>query len=106
MNKEKPKKSTVLFIMVALLVAVGIGFFISPYASEHPDGLEWVAESGVPEEMVFIDEGEVAVWESSPMPDYTIFGDSKFSGMMAGLVGTLLMFVLGWGVGILLKKSG
>ena len=34
-----------LFVVLALAVAVGLGAFVSPYASSSPDGLEKVAET-------------------------------------------------------------
>ncbi len=94
---EKKKK---IVIVVLFIVAIIVGFLISPLASGHPDGLEKVAEL-----LGFLDLGEGAVWESSPMPDYTIFGDSTVSGMLAGLVGTIVLFGLGFGLGALLKKG-
>ena len=38
------RRSTRLFVIVALAVAVGLGTAVSPYASSSPDGLEKVAE--------------------------------------------------------------
>lgn len=92
------KKMTV--IVVLFIIAIVVAFLLSPLASGHPDGLEKVAEI-----LGFIDLGEGAVWESSPMPDYTLFGDSVISGMLAGLVGVIVMFGLGYGLAALLKKG-
>lgn len=92
------KKMTV--IVVLFIIAIVLAFLLSPMASGHPDGLEKVAEL-----LGFIDLGEGAVWNSSPMPDYTLFGDSVVSGMLAGLVGTVVMFGLGFGLAALLKKK-
>lgn len=92
------KKMTV--IVVLFIIAIILAFLLSPLASGNPDGLEKVAEL-----LGFIDLGEEAVWNGSPMPDYTIFGDSTVSGMLAGLVGTIVMFGLGFGLAALLKKS-
>ncbi|MBN1572879.1 MAG: PDGLE domain-containing protein [Deltaproteobacteria bacterium] len=87
-------------IVVLFIIAIVLAFLLSPMASGHPDGLEKVAEL-----LGFIDLGEGAVWNSSPMPDYTLFGDSVVSGMLAGLVGTVVMFGLGFGLAALLKKK-
>ena len=92
------KKLTV--VIVLFVVAIILAFLLSPLASGNPDGLESVAET-----LGFLDLGEGAVWNSSPMPDYTMFGDSTVSGMLAGLVGTIVMFGLGFGLAFLLKKG-
>jgi len=94
-------------VIVLLVASAFIAFFLSPYASSDPDGLEWVAEFGVPENLTFIEKGEDAVWEGSPLPDYTVpvLGEeAHISVMVAGIVGTLLLFGLGFGAAILLKK--
>jgi hypothetical protein len=98
-KKSVKKNGNTAFIVMALLFSIAIAFFISPLASSHPDGLEWVAEK-----LGFIDRGDVAVWEASPMPDYTLFGDSVPSGMLAGLLGTIIVFFLGWLMGVVVRK--
>ena len=92
------KKMTV--IVVLFIISIIVAFLLSPLASSHPDGLESVAEI-----LGFLDLGEGAVWNSSPMPDYTVFGDSTVSGMLAGLVGVIVMFGLGYGLAAILKKK-
>jgi hypothetical protein len=99
-KKTTEKRPKAAFIIAALLVAILIAFLVSPFASSHPDGLEWAAEK-----LGFIDLGELAVWEKSPMPDYTMFGDSTISGMLAGLLGTVIIFGIGWAMGAVLKKG-
>ena len=32
-------------ILIGLIIALVLGFFLSPLASSFPDGLEWVAEN-------------------------------------------------------------
>jgi hypothetical protein len=95
------KKNNTLFIVVALFICVVIAFLLSPFASSSPDGLEKAAEK-----LGFLHLGEVLVWGHSLMPDYTIpvLGDRPVSGMIAGVVGTLVIFGLGWGVGAVLKR--
>ena len=62
-KKSINKKKTFSGVVIVLLaVSAIIAFFLSPYASSNPDGLEWVAEFGVPESLTFIDKGEEAVW--------------------------------------------
>jgi cobalt/nickel transport protein len=97
---DKKKKNT-RFVVVALFLCLAVAFFVSPFASSSPDGLEKAAEK-----LGFLHLGEVLVWGHSLMPDYSIpwLGEGPISGMIAGLVGTLVIFGLGWGIGAILKK--
>lgn len=66
---------------VALLLVLA-----APFASGHPDGLEWVAES----------TGFLGTAQSAPfsiLPDYTIpaLGETGLSTIVAGVVGVLLV---------------
>jgi hypothetical protein len=74
-------------LLVALLVAVAAGFF----ASELPDGLEWVVEK-----LIF----------EAPLPDYTIpiLGRSGLSTPLAGIIGTLLCFIIPFSLYLIRKK--
>jgi len=71
-------------ILAGLLIALALAIFLSPFASSHPDGLERVAE----------DKGFIQYARSE--------GNYDWPG--AGLVGTLVVFVSGYGLAILLKK--
>ena len=85
-----------LFTILALAVAVGLGVAVSPYASSSPDGLERVARDNG-----FLDRGEVhAVQEDAPVPDYAFpgVGDPRLATGLAGFVGAMGVFVLGYGV--------
>ena len=70
----------------ALLTAT----LLSPFASSHPDGLEWVAE-----QLGFLQEGEPLF--VAPLPDYTVpaLGETALSTGLAGLAGVLLVAVIG-----------
>lgn len=59
---------------------------IAPFASGHPDGLEWVAE-----QTGFIGSAQDAPY--AILPDYTIptLGDSGISTIAAGVIGVLLV---------------
>jgi PDGLE domain len=84
-----------LFIALGLAVAVALAFFLSPYASSSPDGLEKVAG-----DKDFLQRGKVhRVHESSPIPDYAFPGirDERMATALAGFVGTLGVFALGYG---------
>jgi PDGLE domain len=84
-----------LFIALGLAVAVALAFFLSPYASSSPDGLEKVAG-----DKDFLQRGKVhRVQESSPIPGYAFPGirDERMATALAGFVGTLGLFALGHG---------
>jgi hypothetical protein len=73
--------------------------FFSFAASSAPDGLEWVAE----------DQGFLATaFEPvyNLLPDYTIpfIGNERVSGIVAVIVGTLVVFGLAYLVGRLLRQ--
>jgi PDGLE domain len=91
-----------LFTILALALAVGLATAASPFASSHPDGLEKVAE-----EKQFIDEGRLAsLQEDSPIPDYAFPGveNERVATGLAGFVGTLGVFVLGYGLAHVLRR--
>jgi hypothetical protein len=84
------------FTILALAVAVGLASAASPYASSSPDGLEKVAA-----DQAFLERGEPhAVQERSPVPDYAFPGvdDPRVATGLAGFVGTLVVFGLGYGI--------
>ncbi len=84
------------FTILALAVAVGLATAASPYASSSPDGLEKVAA-----EQAFLERGELhAVQEESPVPDYAVPGvdDPRAATGLAGFVGTLVVFGLGYAI--------
>jgi hypothetical protein len=88
--------STRLFTVLALAVAVGLAAAASPFASSSPDGLEKVAQ-----DEGFLAEGRLAgVQEDAPVPDYAFPGvrDERLATGLAGFTGTLLVFVVGYGL--------
>ena len=76
---------------IALLLAV-----ISPLASAHPDGLEWVAEQNG-----FLQAARGPLFNL--IPDYVLPGISNqaLATILAGIVGTLLVFVVALGAACL-----
>ena len=91
------KKYIFLWLFVALILA----FFISPFASSSPDGLEKVAE-----DKGFLEKGEVKPVLISPIPDYTwpgVKNEAAATGL-AGIFGTLIVFGISSGIGRLLKR--
>lgn len=114
---EKGKKSTLIFALAGLAFAAALALIVSPFASSHPDGLERVAE-----DKGFIEKAEETepVWKSAPLPDYSVPGLSekkvdeetgeeveeptRLSTGLAGLLGTVGIFFVAWGLAVLLKK--
>jgi len=89
------KKYLLLFLLAAVLLAL----IISPFASPWPDGLERVAgKKG------FIRKAEVKPVMRSLIPDYLMPGikSEKVATAIAGVVGTLLVFGVGYGLAALL----
>lgn len=76
-------------LAIALVVAL-----VSPLASSHPDGLERVAE-----DVGFIDNAQDAWYEI--IPDYLFpgIGSEAVATILAGFVGTVLLFLLMSGLG-------
>lgn len=113
------KKSIYVFIFAGLAVAVSLALILSPWASSSPDGLEKVAE-----DKGFLEKAKETepVWGSSPVPDYAMPGlteevvneetgkteeePTKLATALAGLVGTLAIFLIAWGLALALKKRG
>jgi hypothetical protein len=92
-----------VFIAVGLALAVALAFGLSRYASSAPDGLEKVAgDKG------FVDRAKIErVQEESPIADYAFPGiaDEGLATGIAGLVGTLGVFALGYGAAVGLRRT-
>ncbi len=87
------------WVITGLLMALVV-VFLSPWASTHPDGLERVAA----------DVGFLQLGQSNPyniLPDYTIpfLGASSVSTIVAGLIGVVVVAVIAFGVGRLLRRA-
>ena len=90
-------------IWVALGATLLVALFLSPFASESPDGLEKVAET-----KGFAEKGEGSTfWKYAPLPDYAIpwIKNKKVSTALSGLIGTLAIFFIALGIGKFIKKS-
>jgi hypothetical protein len=91
-----------LFTILALAVAVGLATAASPFASSSPDGLEKVAE-----EKAFLEQGRLAsIQEDSPVPDYAFPGvdNARVATGLAGFVGTLGVFAVGYGIAVVSRR--
>lgn len=93
----KNKKFLMGGIAIALIIAI-----LAPFlASSNPDGLDSTAEK------VMQNPETKPVFES-PLPDYTIpfLGeDNPFGGVIALVLGTLLVLGIAYGLGAGLKKE-
>jgi PDGLE domain len=96
------KVSTRIIVILGLALAVGLATAVSPFASPHPDGLEKVAE-----QKQFLDQGKLAgIQEDSPIPDYAFPGvdNERVATGLAGFVGTLAVFAIGWALAYLVRR--
>ncbi|MGQ9476165.1 MAG: PDGLE domain-containing protein [Actinomycetota bacterium] len=115
---DSRRKGIYVFILAGLLVSVALALLVSPWASSSPDGLEKVAE-----DKGFLEKAEETdpAWESAPIPDYAIPGltrevkdeetgevmeePTKLATALAGLVGTVAIFLIAWGLALVLRKG-
>lgn len=86
------RKALGLFVVGGLVVALGLAFFLSPYASSSPDGLEKVS----------IDEGFAEAAQDHPLAEGPLAGygvegvqDEGLSTGLAGIVGVVITFGVG-----------
>ncbi|MFH0771979.1 MAG: PDGLE domain-containing protein [Candidatus Omnitrophota bacterium] len=86
-------------ILAGLLIALFLAIFITPFASEWPDGLEKVAE-----EKGFIKAAEEPLFRA-PLADYTwpAIKSDKLSASFSGIAGTLMTFFLAYGASYVLN---
>ena len=82
-------------LILALFLAL-----LSPLASSSPDGLERVAE-----DKGFMEPAREVVFEV--IPDYVLPGVGNEAGatILAGIIGTLMLFGIGYGLAQLLKAK-
>jgi hypothetical protein len=85
--------------VIGLLLALGVAL-LSPLASPHPDGLERVAE-----DEGFLDRAEDAPYQV--VPDYLFPGieNEALATILAGLLGTGILFGVGYGLAWLLRRG-
>jgi cobalt/nickel transport system permease protein len=82
---------------------LGIALFLailSPLASSHPDGLEWVAE-----QKGFLETARAPLYNI--IPDYVLPGISNeaLATILAGILGALMVFGVAYGVAYLRKNQ-
>jgi hypothetical protein len=96
------RRSTKLFVALALALAVGLASGVSPYASSSPDGLSKVADT-----KGFGDRGSLhTIQNESPVPGYAFpgIGDQRIAKGAAGFVGTLGVFGVAFGLAYVLRR--
>lgn len=95
------------FVIAGLGVALLIAIFLSPFASQNPDGLDRVAQD------LKFDDKAIEDAPARKLPFFAVFDEYALRGVpesvatpLAGLVGTLATFGLAWGMGkLLVRKS-
>lgn len=96
------RMSTRTFVLAGIAVALVLAFFVSPYASSDPDGLEKVAsDKGID---ASVSDHALA---DSPLADYSVQGveNTGLSTGLSGIVGVAVTFAIGTGLVVLLKRS-
>jgi cobalt/nickel transport system permease protein len=88
-GRRTDRRSLWLFVVGGLLVALGLAFFVSPYASGDPDGLNKVAV-----DQGFADAESDHASAQSPLAGYGVegVGDETLSTGLAGIVGVAVTF--------------
>ena len=99
LGRAAPAKATANWAVVGLLIALVVAAF-SPLASPNPDGLERVAE-----DTGFVDRALDPVFNL--LPDYTLpfVSNPVVSGLLAVVLGTLVVFGLAWLVAQAQRKA-
>lgn len=90
-------------MVAGLAVALAIAMFLAPYASEFPDGLNYVGEK-----LGFVSGQEPAPAFPTPLAGYELkipgWDHPGVATAMAGAIGTLVVFGLGWGMARVLPR--
>jgi cobalt/nickel transport system permease protein len=89
-------------IAYGLVVVLGLVLFVAPFASAWPDGLEKVAEA-----LGFSGAAMQQAVVNSPIPDYQVpgIGSSVLSNILAGVFGTVIVFILSYALARLLTSK-
>ena len=94
------------FILASLGAALLIAVFLSPFASQNPDGLDRVSQDLKFEEKAVEDAPAKKLPFHAIFDEYSVRGvPEKIATPLAGLVGTLATFGLAWGIGKLAVRN-
>ncbi len=88
-------------VLVGIVIALLLVVILAPFASSLPDGLEKVSET----------EGfanKAVVFSETLMPDYLVpgVGNEKLATIMAGIVGTIIVFTFVYLMARWMSKKG
>jgi cobalt/nickel transport system permease protein len=91
-----------LALAVGVVVTAGLVLFVLPFASRWPDGLERVAES-----LGFAQRAAREPLLPSPLIDYRLpgLGSATAATCAAGFVGTVVAFLLAYGLAVVLTPK-
>lgn len=90
------------FIILGVVAALALAFFVSPYASSQPDGLNKVAiDQG------FDQQEQPHALKDLPTAGYGVrgVGNERLSTGLAGLIGVGVTFALGLGLFVLVRAT-
>ena len=96
-------RKAVGWFIAGLAITVFIAVVVSQFASDEPDGLEYVAE-----QQGFGDAADAHDLAEAPLADYgeNLESDSRISTGIAGLVGVAAALGLGFGLFWLIRSTG
>jgi hypothetical protein len=99
----KRNRAIWIFAGAALVVAILVGTFASPFASKSPDGLDHTAEA-----KGFAKKEAKDAWSYAPMKEYAYPGikSKGVSTGLSGLIGVLITLAVAAVVGLLLYGLG
>lgn len=91
-----------IFTAVGLVVALSLAFFVSPYASSQPDGLNKVAI-----DKDFADDEQPHALDDGPTAGYAVkgVGNERLATGLAGLVGVSVTFAIAGGLFFALRQA-
>ena len=95
------RPSARVFVIAGLAVALALAFFVSPYASTQPDGLNKVAaQHGLDH------AARSSAMSDGPTAGYEVEGidDRHLSKGVAGLLGVTVTFLLAGGLVVLVRR--
>ena len=98
----RPRITLGIFVSIALVVALGLAFFVSPQASSQPDGLDRVAiDKG------FAQNETAHALDEGPTAGYAVKGvdDERLSTGLAGLIGVSVTVAITGGLLFLVRQS-
>ena len=102
-NGDSRRWTIGLLVAGGVLVTLLVAFFVSPFVSSSPDGLEKVAADTA----IDRDERDHALADG-PLADYSVRGiqDARLSTGLAGVVGVTVTFAIGSGLLLVVRRSG